>query len=131
MVISSWNFNHDQLEHELHIAYDVALDKLLADDVIDSYQHAEAYRYAPKIINNNSICGWLKNKLFSEDDPAAQKKGAGKHVCVKLYDTYEEEGDFASEPVEDEELEDPGAHHDHMDDDEDTEVDKSQALGTL
>ena len=80
-MVSSWDFNHEQLEAELHTSYCVALDKLRQDGIIDDYQRDEAYGYAPRILLNSSVVGWLRKKLFPED-PATGR--GGKHVCVRL-----------------------------------------------
>jgi|7_EtaG_2_1085326.scaffolds.fasta_scaffold26247_4 hypothetical protein len=95
MVIQEWKFNQDEFETQLHVSYNVCLEKLLNDDIIDQYQFEEAYRYAPRVLVADTLVGWLKKKLFPEENTA----GKGKHICVRLYDTYEEdvedEGDAA------------------------------------
>lgn len=86
MVIKSWNLDQEQFESQLHKSYNACLAKLLEDKVIDVEQHDEAYRYAPRIVMPETLVGWLKKKLFPEEQTAF-----GKFICVKLYNEYEED----------------------------------------
>ena len=126
MQISSWTFTQDTLESALHRAYNVCLDTLLEDGVIDEAQLKEGYCYAPKILMPNSVVGWLKDKIFPpKDKDKGWEDGSCRHICVKLYSEKLQETEDVEEEVISE-VDCCGGNCECED-----ESDKSETLGVL